>query len=83
MRIPMNYIEHLPHIVFLSLIAGLYFPLGTNIVVWTMLLGRVFYSIGYMKEAKLRIPGALIDMLGTMSLIVLSIISTSYYLNDD
>ena len=49
MRLPMNYIEHLPVPVFLSMVAGLYFPLVTLVVVWFYFLGRVIFSIGYLK----------------------------------
>ena len=82
MRIPMNYIEQLPIIVFLSLISGLYFALTTNIIVWVMLLGRIIYSIGYNKEPMKRVAGAIIGLIGGLALVFLSIISASAYLNN-
>ena len=75
MRIPMNYIEQLPIIVFLSMISGLYFALGTLIVVWVMLLGRIQYSYGYSAEQKKRAPGAILGFLGLFALIGMSFAS--------
>ena len=75
MRIPMNYIEQLPIIFFLSLIAGLYFPMATNVIVWIMLVGRILYSFGYKKETKARVPGAIIGFLCAFALILLAFIS--------
>ena len=80
MRVPMNYIEQLPVIVFLSLISGLYFAQATNIIVWVMLFGRILYSVGYMKETKARAPGAIIGFLCTFALVGLAITSAAAYL---
>ena len=74
-RIMLNYIESFPFLIAFSLAAGIYFPAYAVIGVWTVLLGRVFYAIGYKKSPKMRVPGALIMMLANLTMMVLSLAS--------
>ena len=69
----LNYIESFPFLIAFSLAAGIYFPTYAVIGVWTVLLGRVFYAIGYKKSPKLRVPGVLIMMLSNLTMLVLSL----------
>lgn len=80
MRVPMNFIEHLPVLVFFSMVAGLYFPLVTLIVVWVYFLARVIFTIGYMKQARLRLPGSLLSIFSAKTLCVLALISAIIFL---
>ena len=80
MRVPMNYIEQIPLLVFLASISGLYYPFATMILVWVALIGRILYTIGYMKESKFRIPGFLIALICVLGLMGMSIITSLVYI---
>ena len=80
MRIPMNYIEHLPIYVFFCMISGLYLPLPTLIAIWVMVIARIMYSIGYAKESKARGPGGVLGFLGEFALLFMAFISAILFI---
>ena len=75
-----NYLEFLtPAVVFL-LIGGLYIPwvsIGAGIL---FLFGRLGYTIGYIKQPKLRLPGFITSNTGLIVLLAMSLYSISQML---
>ena len=49
-RTHMNFVEMMPNTIIFSLAAGIYHPLVALICVYTNLLGRIAYTIGYTKN---------------------------------
>ena len=76
----MNYIESFPYLITFTICSCFYFPTYSVIGVWTVLIGRILYAIGYRSQPKARIYGAMIMMLGNMTMMILSFVSASYML---
>lgn len=71
-----NYLEHLPVVLFLGVAAGIKLPLEAAIAEMVYLIGRVFYSIGYvLKGPSGRLIGALLADLGLLALLGLGLYS--------
>lgn len=69
-RIHLNYVEHLPMLVALSLIAGVIYPIQVAVCGFLYVLARILYAEGYKIRPKLRVAGALLMDLFLIIIIV-------------
>ena len=76
-RTAMNYVESFPQLIMFTLVSGIYYPNLSLAGVWIYILGRILYSFGYRKETRYRIPGAFLQMIVMLMIIILSF-STCY-----
>ena len=76
----MNYVELFPILIVFSIVSGLYFPVYAIVGVWAMLIGRIIYAIGYVKQPKLRTIGGMLAMPFLMMMMILSWISAVWYI---
>jgi glutathione S-transferase len=70
-----NFLEQLTPTLVWLLICIFYQPLAGAILGFVVVVGRLFYAIGYLKTPNHRIAGALFIDLGFLGLFVLSIVS--------
>ena len=71
MRGHLNFVENLPLIVILILIAGCYFPIAGAILGLLLFISRLLYILGYIANPKLRFFGFIPQMACIMTLIIL------------
>ena len=71
----MNIVEAMPFVVLFTVVSGLYFPTPALAGIWAINIGRIIYVVGYVKEPKSRIIGAIIHSLATFMIMILSIAS--------
>ena len=57
MRGHLNFVEYLPLMVVLTLLAGFYFPIGAAIIGLILFISRIVYILGYTANPKLRFYG--------------------------
>lgn len=71
-----NYLEQVAIIVSLVLVAGVAYPVAAGIIGWAYFVGRILYTIGYIKKGPSgRIAGVAIIDLALLAAIVVSIMS--------
>lgn len=74
----MNFLEQLPFILVVSIVAGIVYPWITFAFQLTFIIGRILFSIGYTKCGPgARVPGALIMdvvILGVFGLSIASLV---------
>ena len=74
-RAHLNFIEMMPNTIIFCLAAGLYHPLVSLICVYTNLLGRIFYTFGYVKNANARLPGSIMMVFSNFALLITGLVS--------
>ena len=76
-----NFLEQLTPTLVWLLISIFYQPLAAAILGFVVVLGRIFYAVGYFKTPNLRSVGALLVDLGFLGLFVLSLVSIGNWMN--
>jgi hypothetical protein len=77
----MNYIEMMPILIVPTAIAGIYFPIVACVTAWSIFVGRIIYSIGYLKNPNARIYGFIIIALSNMTNFVLAFTSAFMWMS--
>ena len=63
-----------------AVVSGLYFPTLALISTWAMLIGRIVYALGYVKQPNLRRIGAMMAMPFLFMMMILSFVSAIWYI---
>ena len=71
----MNFSEHLPLAIVLTIIAGYSYPDKTLFFNVVYTVARLIYWVGYVKHPSMRIPGAILFDLAMLSLLWLAVSS--------
>jgi hypothetical protein len=79
-RVHYNYLEHYTAIVVFMLISIFYHPLACAILGFIYALGRLIYTIGYVKTPNMRGLGAIVLDLALVGLFILSLVSIGKWL---